>query len=284
MNPFWIWRNELNSLWTWLERIEPLFEYDSKNWISFWVWLKKSNFFFFWIRLNESNPFFWMWLKKIEILVEKIVKKFKMFFYMTRRIGPAFFNMTQRIEPFSIWLKDLIFIQCDPKNWTFFWLGLTELDPFSWIWLRELNFSWFFSCLQELNFFSKMTQRIEPFFFEFDAKNLNPFPIWLKELDPFLNMTRRIQHFFTMTRKNWTFLLLKYDSNTWTFVWVWLKEVNLLYEFQSKNWTFFCEYDSKKWVFFFFLHMTQRSELFWTLLKESNPFFKYDAKNYWTFF
>ena len=125
---FWIWRNELNSLWTWLERIEPLFEYDSKNWISFWVWLKNIELFF----LNTTQwiePIFWMWLTNWNF-GWKNCQKIQNVFYMTRRMGPAFFNMTQRIEPFSICLKDLIYS----------------------VWL------------QELNFFLTRTDRIGPFF------------------------------------------------------------------------------------------------------------------------
>ena len=108
---------ELNLFLTMIQRIESLSEYDSKN----------RTFF-----LNTTQwiePIFLNVTQKIEILVEKIVKKFKMVFYMTRRIGPAFFNMTQRIEPFSIWLKDLIY-SVWPQELNFFLTRTDRIGPF----------------------------------------------------------------------------------------------------------------------------------------------------------
>ena len=75
-------------------RIERLFEYDTKNWISFWGWFKESNSF----------------------------------------LNTTFLNTTQWIEPSLTWLEDLIFFlkkkewlkelsfsqKYDTKNWTFF--------------------------------------------------------------------------------------------------------------------------------------------------------------------
>ena len=63
------------------QRIE-LFECDSKNWTFYWVWFRELNLFlsmtqkielfsFFWIRLNESIPFFWMWLENWNFWFEK---------------------------------------------------------------------------------------------------------------------------------------------------------------------------------------------------------------------
>ena len=301
---FWIWRKELNSFWTWLERIEPLFEYDSKNWISFWVWLKKNRtlFFFFWIRLNESNPFFWMWLKLNFFGWKNSQNSQNCFFSHDWKNRTRFFQFDWKNWTFFDLTQRFDFIQCDPKNWFFLCIWLTELDPFSWIWLRELKFFLgFFTCL----LFSKMTQRIEPFFlwmwrqefelffFEYDAKNWTLFQYDSKSWTFFffLNMTRRIELFF------------EYDSNSWTFVWVWLKEVNFhlwisLKELNFFLWmwlkevSFFFEHDSKKWTFLnithriepFFLKKKRRKELnlFQNLTQRIEPFSKYDSKN-WTF-
>ena len=157
-------------------------KYDSKNWTFFVLkkWLKELNLF---VWLKESNPFFNVTLFKKNQKIELFSKK-----------------MTQRIE-----------------------LCLTRTDrigPFSWIWLGELKFFLgFFTCLQELNFFQKWRRELNPFFFEYDAKNWTLFS---------LNKTQRI----------WIFL---YDAKNWT-----------LFRYDSKNWTFF-ECNSKSWIFWAWL-------------------------------
>ena len=96
---FWIWRKELNSLWTCLERIEPLFEYDSKNWISFWVWQKNRTFF-----LNTTQ-----WIEPI-------------FLNVTQKNWNFGWKNCQKIQ--NVFLHDsknpTRFFQYDSKNWTFF--------------------------------------------------------------------------------------------------------------------------------------------------------------------
>ena len=201
-----------------------------------------------------------MWLKNWNF-GWKIVKTVKIVFHMTGRIGPAFFNLTERIEPFSIWLKDLILFSLTPRI-EFFLNKTDRIGPFFLNMTQRIEFFLcFFTCLTELNFFQKWRRELNPFFFEDDAKNWTFFS---------LNVTSRIWTFFKKyDAKNWT--LFQYDS----------KELNLL-EYDSKKWTFILWISLKELNFF--VNMTQRSELFfWTWLKEVNFFSKYHSKN-WSFF
>ena len=101
-------------------------------------------------------------------------------------------HKTQRIKPF---LKNdsKNFFFHDSKNLTFFWIWLLK----NIFWLKELNL--FRIWLKELNFFHDselnffMTQRIELFFSE-----------WLKDF-------------------------VEYDSKKRTFLWIWLKVLNLFF-------------------------------------------------------
>ena len=250
------------------------------NWALFSIWLKELNRFFL---CNSKN---WTYFSDMTHRID-------LFFGMTLRIE-LFSNMTRWNELFFKYdSKNWIFDKNDSKNWIiFFWkkIFLKELI-FLW-WLKGLNF---FRC-KELNLFSsKMTQRIEPFFCEYDAKN-------------------------------WTFFFLQFDSKNWTFFlnwiqrvelfyWIWLKEFNLFFWIGPKGLNLFIEYDSKKLNFFFFgislkeslLEKAQRSFLmthriepmrkkssknwtsFWVWYKEWNLFlsmiqrielfFEYDSKN-----
>ena len=225
-------------------RIERLFEYDTKNWISFWGWFKESNSF-----LNT-----------------------------TRRMKRFFLNTTQWIEPSLTWLEDLIFffekkkmthrIEISwawVKNWIFefFWKKkktTQRIELFSKIRYKELNF---FSIW--LNFFSKydsknltlhftMTQRLCFFFWK---KNQRIWLLWLTDLNLFFFWI----FFQKKDWKNWAFFL-NYDS----------QNVFFKYECDSRNWFFFFQYDSQNWSFFlnvtffltlnfFFLNSTQRIEI-----------------------
>ena len=92
-------------------------------------------FFFFRIRLNESIPFFWMWLNwnfgwKSQKLNFFLLKNWT-FLHMTRRIEFFFsrwlkelnpvWNMIQRIV-FEFRLKELNILLFDSKSWAFFLL------------------------------------------------------------------------------------------------------------------------------------------------------------------
>ena len=145
---------------------------------------------------------------------------------MTPRLEASFLNYDTKIFFF------------EKKKW------LKELDQN--FWLKEMFFlygskKWFFVWLKELIFC--MTQRIETFFFEYDAENWNLFLwIWRRELMPF--------SFFAA--KNWNFFL--FAANDWAFFFF----KNFI---DSKNWTFFSD-------------MTQRNEIRKKKrLKELNLFF-----------
>ena len=174
------------------QRVEPLFEYDTKNWTLFFEFDSKNWTFFF--EFDSKNWTFF-------------------FLNMTRRIDPLFEYDSKNWTSFWVWFKELnLFFVYDSKNWTFFWIWLKELNLFLWIWFKELNqkekktqrIEPFWTWLKELNLFfyktqnwtfSHMTRRIEPFF-PYDSKNWTLFLIWFKEL-LFLIMTQRIQLFFS---------------------------------------------------------------------------------------
>ena len=268
---------ELNLFLSMNQRIESLSEYDSKN---------RTLFFFEYDSMNRTH---FLNVTQIEIFGWKIVKKFKIdFFTWPEESNPLFFsNMTQRIEPFSIGLKDLMLFSLTQRIELF----LTRTDrigPFSWIWLRELNF---FLGFLHVYFFQKMMQRIEPFFLWIWRKELNPFffECDVKNLIFFLNMTQRIEPFSHLKQRNELLFLwygwlqeffFKQKNTQWIELFeIWLKELNI--------WTMCQKKDSEngtllKWFFlkwlielnFFFLNlfkMTQRVEVF----------LQYDSKN-WT--
>ena len=110
---------------------------------------------------------------------------------MTLRIEP-FFCTTQRIELFSVWLKELspfVFQQYDSKNWTLF-IYVT------------MNWTLFLT-----------NQRIEPCFLIYDSKTWALFQKYdFQELNFLKNVTQGLN-------------FLKYDSKNWTFFfWIWLTE------------------------------------------------------------
>ena len=186
------------------QRIEPLLEYDSKNWIFvryIRLKVKESNLFFL-IRINESNTFFFcMWL-----MFSNDLKNWFSFF--EKFLEELIFHMTLRMVP-------------DAKTWNLCFWNLIQRIGFFW-WLADLKL--FFQKLWRKEFFlKKMTQRIEPFFL-YDSKNwtlfvwlkelnpfcmtqrIEPFFVWRKELNPFaLNMTQRIEPFFFICRKELSF-------------------------------------------------------------------------------
>ena len=125
------------------------------------------------------------------------------------------------------------------KTWTFFF----------WTWLKESNLflnvtqnlkilGW--KIVKTLNSFQKiMTQRIELFSQKNDAKFFLK-KIWFEEWNLLENMTFKQKHdsnnwtLFTLSRRTFFFK----DSKNWTFLQIWLKELN-----------FFCLVWVKEWVF-----------------------------------
>ena len=137
---------------------------------------------------------------------------------MTQRIEP-FFNMTHRIDFFSIWLKELNFYN-DSKN------SIFEKKS----WHKELNF--FLNMTQRIQFFMNMT--IEPFFLW----------LWLKVFS-----TKKAQRidFSQYDSKNWTpFFSLWPPKNLTSFQYSWkiffflrklFTDLNPSFQHDSKNWT-----------------------------------------------
>ena len=164
---------------------------------------------------------------------------------MTQRIE-HFLDMTRRIEPFWMWLKELKFsTENDSKN------------GFFGMWLKELN-----------RIFKNLTQRIEHSSLG-DSKNWTSSQRWLKELNPFLNMTHR------------NFSELQLEDFSYEICLTKLKELNLLFTNVSKNWTFFEEKNMTHRTEPFF-HVTHGIEPFFpTWVIEIEPFFLHDSKN-WT--
>ena len=189
--------------------------------------------------------------------------------------------MTQRIELFSIGLKDLmlfsltqrieLFFDWDWQNWTFF----LAYDSENW------NFSRVFFYMS--TFFKNDAENWTLFFIEYDAKNWTLFSlnvtsrIWTF----FLNMTQRIEPFSYLTQRNEFLISLiwktprivfsnkKYSMN-WTF-WNMTQRIEHLNHVSKKR---LREWNSFKNDFF---EITHRIEpLFWTFsrcLKELKSFF-----------
>ena len=191
---------------------------------------------------------------------------------MTRRIEPASFNMTQRIEPFSIGLKDLMLFSLKQRIELFFFTRTHRIGPFFLNMTQRIEF---FLGFLHVYFFSKMMQRIEPFclwmwrqefwtFLEYDAKNWTLFLFDAKKWTSIslIWMTPRIVFFKQKNLNELNFL--KCDSQNWTFE----PCVKKKKKKDSENGTLL------KWFF----EMTHRIEpfFFWTFsrwLKELKSFF-----------
>ena len=209
---------------------------------------------------------------------------------MTRRIEPAFFfNMTQRIELFSIGLKDLMLFSLTQRIELF----LTRTDRIGPFFLNMTGRIEFFLGFLHVYFFQTWCRELNPFFFEYDAKNWTLFFfecdvknldfswIWRKELNPFSYLTQRSELLSDMNDSKNSIFQTK--NTQWIELFeIWLKELNIWTMCQKKK-------DSEngtlsKWFF----EMTHRIEpLFfepfqddsksWSLfsiwLKELNPLF-----------
>ena len=106
------------------QRIDFFQKYDSKNWTSFWVWLKRIELTFF--EYDSMNRSHFFECDSIEIWVEK---KTKNWFFSSK----------------------LNFSSHDSKNWTFFFLNL---DSKNWT---------FYYLTRRIELFSYLTQCIELF-------------------------------------------------------------------------------------------------------------------------
>ena len=248
------------------QRIEPFFEYDSKNWFFFEYWLKELNFF-------ECDAKNWTFFLGYDAKIDPFSPKF----WQKKSKNWTFFSkVTQRIEYDS---KDWTFFQCDSKN------SIFELFLQIWLTLRVQPICTFSYDSTNWTYFTWL-------------KELNLIELSLKELNLLFNDTKNWTSFFFLKRLNE--LNIFCDPKNWTFFcWMWPKELNHCWKtwridpFYQNDWelnpfwTF--SYDSKKWTFF---EMTQRIKHFWMWLKELKffnmtltelniSFLEYDAQN-WT--
>ena len=275
----WTFKKKGSKNWTFFflnmtQRIEPLSVWFKELNLFLSMTQKKIELFFFlnttqWNDSMNRTHFFecdsnWnFWLKNIKKKIQN------WFFHMTRRIEPAFFNIFKELNLFrldsKIWCYSVW-----PKELNFFWLGLTELDPFLEYDAENWNFSWVFL---HVYFFSQMMQRIEPFFLWIWRKELNPFffECDVKNLIFFLNMTQRIEPFLLFDAKKRTFISL-----------IWMTPRIVFFKEKIPNELNFLKYDSKNWTFEPCVKKQKDSEngthlkYFLKWLIDLNPFF-------WTF-
>ena len=258
---FWkIWLKELNF-------------FDSENWTFFWIWLTEliAPFFFknmthkkvtqriepTWTNLTQRiEPSLWIWFKK---------RTFFFFSICLKELNAFFFFE-------EIWLKDLLFffekkrltlrIECDSKTWTFSKLWLTELNPSSqhdsknWTLFWQIADSKYYLIL-----FGKYDSKNWTFF-EYDSKtwtSLFDF-LWPKEFFFWKNHSKNWIFSKENVSKNWTIfsifdkkrftdlnLSFQHDSKKIeTFFSTWLKEIEPIFECDSKNIFNFTKFDSKE--------------------------------------
>ena len=179
MKLFIFFENSKLIFFTWLEELNPPFSTWLRELFFFWIWLKV-----FLNGLEESNPFFFNTTQRIEPFLKcdffQWYKELNLFFgKITQRIGLdsktwtlCFSNLIQRIGLILMIPRlEASFLNYD----TFFEKKklLKELDQFFltqrndfFVWLKELILLY-----DSKNCFFCMTQRIETFFFEYDAEN-----------------------------------------------------------------------------------------------------------------
>ena len=220
-------------------------------------------------------------IHRIELFFSALLQEWNIWEDDSKKVNLLIY-MTQRIEPFLIWLRSR-------KRVKTFLCDLTQrIEFFFSIWLWELYF------------FLYMSLFIEPYS-NFDSKNWTFF--FFSIFENFFNTINRFEPFSTGLKEfNW---IPNFDSKNWTFSGIWLNGLNPLHKrtqrigpskiiwlqqpnffitrgieraflFQSKNWAFFFSKISLKLLDFFFQNMTHRIELLlttwhysqnWTLFK-----------------
>ena len=266
--------------------IEPVFEYESKNWTFFMT--QRIELFSEWLKDfvendSKNQTFFWRWPKESNFFLLKICSK----------------------NCFSVWFTELKLFSALLKEWNI------------WVWLKELNFLWYdshnwtlknsknwFSQLQELNFFWKTW--LKEFFtlFSHITQRIELSRRWLKELNPSYK-TQRLENFFTwlkdfnlLNMTQWIEPLLYMTQRIEPFLGIWLNGLNPLHErtqrighpkdYLTPTTKPFCLWLGELGLFFL---LTQRIELFLknitqkllTWLTELNSVLEHDSPN-WTFF
>ena len=227
---------------------------------------------FSWTWRRELNLSSWTWRR------EHNPKNWTLFEYDS--MDWTFFNVIQRIELLT--QRIVPFWKFDSKNWTIFFT----------IWLTELNLFFYMAQRIEPFLFLNITLRIEPDLcfkkkkqlelISF-SKRMDLFFTWHEELNLFFwNVTQRIEPFFFWLWLKELNCFFNYDSKNWT-LWCDPKNWTPLFECDSKNWTLLFECDSKNWTFFYSM---SPKEILWKIcLKELNPFFlNMTQKKNWSFF
>ena len=156
VEPFLIWPKELTFLEKWVKYLNP-----------FWKWLKELIFFhiipiiepYFEKRLTELN--FLKLLSELSFFIRKIKElkelnpscislKWLNFFcwtYDSKNLNIFFFSiwLKELLQPFFFMFQILGPFSHDSKNWTFFFLNLTQrIVPSFFSWLQYLDhfFTW----------------------------------------------------------------------------------------------------------------------------------------------
>ena len=136
IGPFLFWKNDSKN-WTFL--------YDSKNRTHFLMWLfsKKSKIELFSKKWPKELNFAWLGLTELDPFLEYDSENWNFFL--------VFLHVS----------KNWTFFKNDAENWTLFSLNMTQrIEPF-FLWIRRKEFE-FFYMTQKIEPFSDMTQRIEP--------------------------------------------------------------------------------------------------------------------------
>ena len=213
-----IWRTELNifsRIWRTELNISSLLEYDSQK---FFLNMTHRTEHLFLQMTQRIEPFFNI-TQRIEPFFQHNSKNWTLFSTWLTELNLFFLQLTQRIEHMT-WLNVLIefFQKYDPKVWIF--SDMTQRIEHFWMWLKELNTFW--TWLKELNPLHKRTPRIDFFHFFY---RFEPFANTTHRIEPFLN---NMTHWdwtllFNMSQRKW--LIFRMTQRFSSFLQnVWLKE------------------------------------------------------------
>ena len=272
-NFFFKWLKELRTRVTELfflknmsHRIELFFLHNSQNWTILFS-MTHRNWILLFNMTHGIEPIFWIWLKELNhSLIEYDSKNCFVFFFL-ELLTEEQKNNSSKSWIFLIWFKELNFLNL--KNETF-QKKLLELNPFS-TWLKDLIFFFqyaFFEYDSKNWTLFRMTQRIEPFSSIWREELTNCF-LYDSCIDCFL--CDSCIDFFSFDSKNWAFFS-KFNSTIWTFV---LRNMTQRIEplFNMSQWIEPFFFFKKKWL-------KELLYPFWTWLTELNPSFQHDSKNW----
>ena len=214
------WLKELNFFLkkTRLKEMNVLLDITQRNWTFFIlskIKLKELNLTFLLEVSLRDFSFFLTWLKYLNL-----------YFTRLKELNPSSLNRdsnTWTLISWNFWWRkevDSLFLEYDATelNRFNFWIRPTELNPiFYRIRLTELN-PFFGSTTHRIRTYSSMWREVLNRFLnkKYDAKNWNLFffETWRKKFEPFFS-----------------------DSKTWFFEW--LKELNFFFQMRVKKMNFF---------------------------------------------